>query len=172
MKKISLIPLLSISILFCSFLLFFAFTQKKEEFYIAEAYKNNSYQQKTGINDSVYHSLVSEEEKQGIYFPSHKVTKAILHYKNPPKNQRDLNKTVTREVLKILNDSSSYRWGELGTPEVHYFITFYDKNDKCIGVTTIDVEGMAYSFPAIAKMKWGMLKKMSNLLSILEDSIN
>ena len=45
MKKISLIPLLSISILFCSFLLFFAFTQKKEEFYIAEAYKNNSYQQ-------------------------------------------------------------------------------------------------------------------------------
>jgi hypothetical protein len=34
------------------------------------------------------------------------------------------------ELLQILNDSTSYRGGELGTPEVHYHFTFHDEEDK------------------------------------------
>ncbi|GAA0892747.1 hypothetical protein GCM10009122_24260 [Fulvivirga kasyanovii] len=64
------------------------------------------------------------------------------------------------ELLKFLNDSTSYQWGELGTPEIHYYLTYFDQGDNCIGLTTIDMEGMAYSYPMIARMKWGKLKEM------------
>jgi hypothetical protein len=37
------------------------------------------------------------------------------------------------QLLTILNDSTNYRWGELGTPEVHYYFTFHDHNDNIIG---------------------------------------
>lgn len=43
-------------------------------------------------------------------------------------------------LLTILNDSSNNAWGELGTPEVHYYFTFYNREKKCIGITTIDSE--------------------------------
>lgn len=68
----------------------------------------------------------------------------------------------------LLNDSASYDWGELGTPEVHYYFTFHDKADKCIGVTTIDLLGQAYSCPPTARMKWGYLNKMGRVKGIMK----
>lgn len=36
-------------------------------------------------------------------------------------------------------------------------------------ITTIDLEGMVYSYPQIARMKWGLLKKMEVIDKLITD---
>jgi hypothetical protein len=119
-----------------------------------------------------YDSICKFELNNRLDFPRIKPDKAILHSNNYLTPKKELTKVQIETILGILNDSSNYRWGELGTPEIHYFFTFHNLKGQCIGRTTIDLEGMAYSEPSLARMKWGGLKTMSEiekLISEIED---
>ncbi len=120
---------------------------------------NNSYFAETPL-ESQYDSLCKMENETGIFFPGKGVKYAKLTKNNFWKKSEIVKGKELTELLEFLNDSASYQWGELGTPEIHYYLTYFDQNDNCIGLTTIDSEGMAYSYPMIARMKWGMLKEM------------
>ncbi|GAA4245885.1 hypothetical protein [Winogradskyella damuponensis] len=124
-----------------------------------EIAKNNSYSVETPLHET-YDSLCRIENENGIYFPNKSVKYAKLTKNGIWKTSELIKGKELKELLEFLNDSTSYRWGELGTPETHYFLTYYDQSDLCIGMTTIDLEGMAYSYPSTARMKWGMLKEM------------
>jgi len=114
-----------------------------------------------------YDSLCNIENRKGIYFPNKNVSCAKLTKNDFWKETTKISGEKLEVLLTLLNDSSSYDWGELGTPEIHYYITFFDQKDKCIGLTTIDLEGMAYSYPCTAHMKWGMIKKMDLIDQII-----
>ena len=128
---------------------------------------NNSYSIEIPMKNT-YDSLCKIEDKNNVYFPSDKVSYAILNKNDFFKRSSIIEKEKLKELLNILNDSSSYIWGELGTPEIHYYLTYFDKDDNCIGLTTLDLEGMAYSQPMTAKMKWGMIKNMSIILKLID----
>ncbi|MEM6687622.1 MAG: hypothetical protein AAF617_17725, partial [Bacteroidota bacterium] len=113
-----------------------------------EVYTNTTYSVETPW-PKAYDSLCKIEDEKGIYFPTKKVEYAHLTKNNFWKTTERLKTDELKTLLTILNDSASYDWGELGTPEIHYYITFYDQNDNCIALTTIDLEGMAYSHPMI-----------------------
>ncbi|MBK6348178.1 MAG: hypothetical protein IPF68_19995 [Bacteroidales bacterium] len=121
--------------------------------------ENNGYFAETPMIKE-YDSLCKTEDEKGIFFPNKRVTYAKLTQNDFWKKSEILKGHELTELLEFLNDSSSYQWGELGTPEIHYYLTYFDQNDHCIGLTTIDLEGMAYSYPMTARMKWGMLKEM------------
>ena len=137
----------------------FVFTRPNIKNIKNEIAKNNSYFAETPIPKE-YDSLCKIENNKEVYFPSNHVEYAKLTKNGFWKKSKLVKGTKLTELLEFLNDSTSYRWGELGTPEIHYYLTYYDQNDNCIGLTTIDLEGMAYSYPSIARMKWGMLKEM------------
>ena len=124
-----------------------------------EIAENNGYFAETPLPNE-YDSLCKIENEKGIFFPSRKVKYAKLTKNNFWKKPEIINGKELTELLEFLNDSTSYQWGELGTPEIHYYLTYFDQNDNCVGLTTIDLEGMAYSYPMIARMKWGLLKEM------------
>jgi hypothetical protein len=116
-----------------------------------------------------YDSMCKFEINNRLDFPRIKPDKVILHSNNYLTPKRELTQVQVETLLKILNDSSNYRWGELGTPEIHYFFTFLNLKGQCIGITTIDLEGMAYSEPSIARMKWGGLKTMNEVEKLINE---
>lgn len=124
-----------------------------------EISKNNNYSVETPMRET-YDSLCRMENQNGIYFPNKSVEYAKLTKNGIWKTSELIKGDELKELLEFLNDSSSYGWGEIGTSEIHYFLTYYDQNDLSIGLTTIDLKGMAYSYPSTARMKWGLLKEM------------
>ena len=61
-------------------------------------------------------------------------------------------------LIEILNDTSSYIWGEVGTFIQGKKIVFYDKYNNPLGITEIDIAGVCtYSYPYLKRMKWGAL---------------
>ncbi|MBL6446381.1 hypothetical protein JMN32_08685 [Fulvivirga sp. 29W222] len=137
----------------------FLFTQPSLEEIKNQIAENNSYFVETPLKME-YDSLCKVEDEKNIYFPGKDVKYAKLTKNDFWKKSEIIKGKGLAKLLKFLNDSTSYRWGELGTPEIHYYLTYFDQEDNCIGLTTIDLEGMAYSYPMIARMKWGMLKDM------------
>jgi len=123
--------------------------------------KNNSYSYSSLTpSKNEYDSLCKIENEKGLFFPLKEVEFAKLTKNDLWKKSKIIRGEELTELLEFLNDSTNYAWGELGTPEIHYYLTYYNKNDNCVGLTTIDLEGMAYSYPSIARMKWGLLKEM------------
>ncbi|MEM6718225.1 MAG: hypothetical protein AAF611_02820 [Bacteroidota bacterium] len=131
-----------------------------------EISKNTAYFADTPLPPQ-YDSLCKVEDEKGISFPTKKVQYATLTKNNLWKTAKRLETDELKTLLTLLNDSASYDWGELGTPEINYYFTFYDENGNRVGLTTIDLEGMAYSYPMIAKMKWGQLKDMEPINEIV-----
>lgn len=76
-----------------------------------------------------------------------------------PYKRRRIDSATTNKFLTILNDSSTYRWGELGTPYHQNILVFYDSKDKIVGYTNIDYGGELDSYPYRSIMKWGLLTK-------------
>ncbi len=99
----------------------------------------------------------SLEFKNGIQFPLDKPVAAKLHFDKLTKLPKTLDIKQTETILKILNDTASYVWGEIGTPYFDRYFTFHDKHGNCIGYTDFSFDGQTYSTPSLAKMKWGML---------------
>jgi hypothetical protein len=121
--------------------------------------ENNGYFAETPLPNE-YDSLCELENEKGIFFPNKEVQYAKLTKNDFLRKTEIIKVKELTDLLEFLNDSTSYRWGELGTPEIHYYLTYFDQDDNCVGLTTIDLEGMTYSYPMIARMKWGMLKEM------------
>ncbi|MFA7444785.1 MAG: hypothetical protein WCY89_02480 [Flavobacteriaceae bacterium] len=133
----------------------------KDEFY-------ESYQTDVSMRED-YKEKCDFENKNAITFPRTKPDKVFLHSNGLIKYKRRLDQNHVDELLTILNDSANYVWGEFGTPEFQYYFTFVNAENKIIGITKIDLIGMAYSEPYIAKMKWGQLDKMEKLHNLIYD---
>jgi hypothetical protein len=74
-----------------------------------------------------------------------------------------------KELLLILNDSTNYDWGELGTPYFDKYLIFYNSKDECIGLTEVSYDGQTYSHPSLIRMKWGLNNKINEIMEIIEE---
>ncbi len=112
------------------------------------------------------------EYKTKVEFPRDKPVYAKMYFDSFLKSPKALRGKQLSQTLKTLNDSSSYIWGEIGTPHFDRHIFFYDKTGWCIGMTKLSFEGQTYSTPSLARMKWGMLNRnsLSDLMKILEET--
>jgi len=112
-----------------------------------------------------YIADILAQQKHGIKFPLSEPASAKLRYYSFWKGTRTLNDQQLKSVLKILNDSASYEWGEIGTPDFEGCVTFHDKSGACIGFTKLGSDGQTYSTPSTAAMKWGLLQ--TNELNVI-----
>ena len=104
-----------------------------------------------------YDSDVEFEKQNGINFINGIAQSAEI-YSGYFSLSKKVNKKDTKRLIEILNDSTSYVWGEIGTFEPNKSIVFYDKNDKIIGITELDwAKRQTYSSPMTRTMKWGFL---------------
>jgi hypothetical protein len=105
-----------------------------------------------------YDAQCQEEFNKNLTFPLGEVDYAILccGYFSIDKI---LEKDKAKWILEILNDTSSYVWGEVGTFLSDKAIIYYDKNKKPIGITELEEEGgsQTYSYPYLRRTKWGAL---------------
>ncbi len=104
-----------------------------------------------------YHQLVGLDEEQGNNFLSGRAQYATVVNEYFPYFVKRLDKAQTDLIVEVLNDSSSYRWGEFGTPTYDQTIFYYDSTDKIIGYTSIDEMGEIENYPYRSLMKWGMM---------------
>lgn len=104
-----------------------------------------------------YHSDVEFEKQNGINFINGIAQSAEI-YSGYFSLSKKVNKNDTKKLIEILNDSTSYVWGEIGTFEPNKQIVFYDENDKIVGITELDwAKRQTYSSPMTRTMKWGFL---------------
>ncbi|MFK5982607.1 MAG: hypothetical protein QM499_06810 [Flavobacteriaceae bacterium] len=104
-----------------------------------------------------YQIAVENEKKNGIIYPPVEPYSAKIYGKLLSIDE-NLNLIQTKLLTEILNDSSSYRWGEIGTFEHYKTIIFYDIDNNVIGITEIDSDlKQTYSTPSNKTMKWGNL---------------
>ncbi|WP_456442013.1 hypothetical protein [Psychroserpens sp.] len=104
-----------------------------------------------------YRIDVEKEKNNGIEFSKTKLNSAKIYGKFFSADQK-LNLSQAKHLTEILNDTSSYKWGEIGTFEHYKTIVFYDSDKNIIGITEIDTDlRQTYSTPSIKKMKWGYL---------------
>ena len=124
-----------------------------------EEIKNN-YKDYSKVNDLdklTYIDDVFFEEKTDFKFPQDKVSSAKV-YGNSFFFPKKLNEKEILFLLKKFNDSSSFRWGEIGTFINYKTIIFYNADKKIIGISEIDEDyKQTYSVPMTKKMKWGYL---------------
>jgi hypothetical protein len=104
--------------------------------------------------DSTYKSDVALEDKMGLRFPLVKVEYAKV-YNGILYPSKKLDESSINEMIDILNDTSSYIWGEVGTFLPDRRIIYYDKQDKPVAITEIDLEGgFTNSIPYLKRTKW------------------
>jgi len=104
-----------------------------------------------------YNELVLKDKENEMSFLLNKTNYSELIKREFPYNKRRLNNKTTNDILKILNDTSSYIWGELGTPYYDYCIKYYNSEDEVIGISKVDLGGAVISHPYRNLMKWGTL---------------
>lgn len=154
MKKFlfTLIAIIS-SIILYNYLCFPNFEDVKVD--LKNKYKD--YSEGDDLDKVTYKNDVLSENNIGLTFPQEKVeyVKVFGKFYSFPKN---LNDDEISFLMKKLNDSSSFRWGEIGT-FIHYkTIAFYNEKDEIIALTEVDEDfGQTYSVPMTKKMKWGYL---------------
>lgn len=129
-----------------------------------EEIKNNlkkdykDYSKGNDLDKLTYKDDVFFEEKNDFKFPQGKVNSAKI-YGNSFFFPKKLNEKEILFLLKKFNDSSSFRWGEIGTFLDYKTILFYNADNKIIGITEVDEDyRQTYSVPMTKKMKWGYLK--------------
>lgn len=118
-----------------------------------------------------YHEECSAEFEQNLNFPSKKIAKAVL-ITGFFAFDKALSQSSTERIIEILNDTTSYEWGEICCFDPGRKIIFYDTIGKLAGITVLDKEykNLTHSFPYLKKMKWGALKsephkQLENLLA-------
>ncbi len=164
-RVIFLILIIFISIVTLKLITLPDFEKIKDELALKE------YKYKTEENWKVTYIEDVEFDKQNrITFPRTEVAKARLYY-GYFNFSKELNSLDSKNIVKILNDSISYEWGELGTFEPNKHLIFYDNNENIIGITSIDwAMRQTYSAPMNRTMKWGLLtyKGRDKLFEILD----
>ena len=119
--------------------------------------KYSDLQNGTDEDKLTYKTDVLREKTNGIEFPKAELNSAKIYGKFFSADQK-LNSTQAKKLTEILNDSSSYRWGEIGTFIKHKTIVFYDSDKNIIGITELDSDlRQTYSTPSNKTMKWGNL---------------
>jgi hypothetical protein len=121
------------------------------------AYRNN------------YEELVNSDKNKNNTFLTEEAIYAKVYENSFPYSIKKLDKDPTKRIIEILNDTSSYEWGEFGTPEYDKVIIYYGKTADPIGYTLVDPSGEVENYPYRSLMKWGMLtnkgfSKLSNEL--------
>ncbi len=122
------------------------------------------------VTDRVnYADLVNDEVQNSRTFLLNEAAYSVIYNDEFPYSSTKLDLRTTNEILILLNDTSSYRWGEYGTPEYCWTIIYYGNTSEPIGYTQIDPLGEVESFPYRSLMKWGMLtdKRFEELLTII-----
>ena len=106
---------------------------------------------------NLYPIQCDAEAKSNLNFPIGEVDKAIV-CRGFFLFDHKVDKENTNRIIKILNDTANYIWGEVGTFLPREKIVFYDKENNPLGITEIDINGSStYSYPYLKKMKWGSL---------------
>lgn len=128
------------------------------------------YEHEVIVDKDKYDEVVKYEDEKGYYYPSNEVEKILVYPYHFPIGKR-ITKDNIKKITNLLNNPKSYIWGELGTPEFHKRIVFYDKDNNLVGITNFSYEGQTRSYPRLNRMKWGMLKPSSKdlLISIIEE---
>jgi hypothetical protein len=99
------------------------------------------------------------ETDHHITFPFQKPAYALAHISDSkPGEPRRLKTEELNFLIKIINDSASYGWGEVGTPYFDKYITFHNKAGRCIAIMDVSYDYQTESTPTIAKMKNGRLR--------------
>lgn len=105
-----------------------------------------------------YPEAVKRDAGVNLTYPRNKVAYAYVEFDDLLNFRFKLLDSQLETILKVLNDSSSYQWGEIGTPHFDRTIYFYNHENEVIGVTLFSYDHQTYSHPHTALMKWGMLK--------------
>jgi len=106
----------------------------------------------------LYEKQCQIELKVQLIFPLGKVSKAVVS-KGYFGFDKMLSLSNTNKLLRIINDSASYEWGEVGTFIWDNEIIFYDLYGNRIGLVMIEEEGgkQIESYPYLKRTKWGSL---------------
>ncbi|CAM4150315.1 MULTISPECIES: hypothetical protein [Flavobacterium] len=119
--------------------------------------KYSDFSNGTDEDKLTYNANVLKEKTNGIELPQAELNSAKIYGKFFSADQK-LNLSQAKQLTVILNDSSSYRWGEIGTFINYKTIVFYDSEKNIIGITKLDSDlRQTYSTPFTKKMKWGNL---------------
>ncbi|WP_425077912.1 hypothetical protein [Psychroserpens sp. S379A] len=167
--KIKNLKYLIVGILFLLGYRFFTYPNfEKIRIELSEKYSDSG--NGTDEDKLTYKTDVLKEKTNGIEFPKAKLNSAKVYGKFFSADQK-LNSTQAKKLTEILNDSSSYRWGEIGTFIKHKTIVFYDSDKNIIGITELDSDlRQTYSTPSTKTMKWGNLsdyglKKLKEIIT-------
>ena len=148
-KIVLLIALLFIGFITYNFLTYPDFDKLENDLNSQTKLKANQLNWKETYDKDVQFDL---KNKTGF------ITKAKL-YSNKFLPPKIYTKASVQKLVNILNDSSSYKWGET-TVEYNRYLIFLDSNDKIISLAKIDTENeYVQTFPFIRTIKWGGLSK-------------
>jgi len=122
-------------------------------------------------SEESYRTDCQFESENHISFPTQTPAYAIVHINDFKSGKPKLLKPdELNNIIKAVNDTSSYEWGELTTPYFDKYITFHNKTGRCIAILNISYDYDIEARPSTAKMKYGHLtgKGMDAIKSILE----
>jgi len=82
---------------------------------------------------------------------------AQMHNNSFPFSTHKFGLNQTQRILKVINDSTNFHWGEIGTPYYDKLVIFLDKNKNEIGYVNVSLDGQIDVFPNLPLTKWGLL---------------
>lgn len=132
---------------------FFTFPNK-------EKIKNNlinKYSESVTPDKKNFDSLVKIELNQNQSILLNETKTAKIYNNLLPLFYHKFELNETEKILKIICDSTNYKWGEIGTPFYDKTIILFDKNENEIGYIDICLDGQIDMFPNLAITKWGLL---------------
>lgn len=118
---------------------------------------NKRYSTYTTPDQDNYARLVKLDQKEKRTILTGKAQFSTMYDRSLPHEKHTFNQVETERILEIINDSSSFIWGEIGTPYFDKTIIFYDKNQNEIGYLDVSFDGEIDVFPNLALTKWGLL---------------
>lgn len=104
-----------------------------------------------------YDSLVKIDIKQKKTILLGEAKSSRMYNNSFPFSTHKFELNETERILKIINDSTNFDWGEIGTPYYDKIIIFFDKNENEIGYVNISLDGQIDVFPNLTHTKWGLL---------------
>lgn len=132
---------------------FFTFPNK-------EKIKNNlinKYSESVTPDKKNFDSLVKIELNQNQSILLNETKTAKIYNNLFPLFYHKFELNETEKILKIICDSTNYKWGEIGTPFYDEMIILFDENENEIGYIDISLDGQIDMFPNLAITKWGLL---------------
>lgn len=114
--------------------------------------------QESEVSDvDTYDKLVRNDIKQYGGFLTREAHHCVLIENSFPYFRHTFDSRSTQRIIAVLNDTASYRWGEVGTPYFDQTIVYYDSSESVIGYSSVSYDGQVYSYPYRALTKWGGL---------------